>query len=197
VAASSSSQAPPTGKAVVAFLGDDWAAGVGASEKSKRFTSLVSKDLDVRERNFGVDGSGYAAASSSDKNYAARVAQVVAVKPQVVVVTGGRNDVVQDEADTAATDAGKLFAALHSRLPNAQLVAVAPMWGDSAPPDELATLAKAIKAAVNSNGGTYLDISDPVRGHPSYMAGDADPGDAGYAAIARALRTPLGRAVSG
>jgi lysophospholipase L1-like esterase len=40
-------------------------------------------------------------------------------------------------------------------------------------------------------GGTYLDIPDPIHGHPGFMADAADPNDRGYAAIAAALEPQL------
>ncbi len=179
------------GPAVVAFLGDDWTSGVAASSTSKRFTARLAEGLGVRERNFGADHSGYAAGSGGNAEYAARVDDVVAAKPDVVVVSGGRNDVLQDEAARAADNARTLFATLHRRLPHASLVAVAPMWGDSEPPGELATLATAVRKAVTAAGGRYVDLPDPIRGRSEDMATDADPNDKGYAAVAAALEPKL------
>jgi lysophospholipase L1-like esterase len=186
-----SSSGATTTKPVVAFLGDDWTAGLGATTKRKRFTSLVAGALNLRERNFGADRSGYAATSSSGKDYDGMVADLVAAKPQYVVVGGGRNDVVEDDLSTATANAATLFQTLHRKLPDATLVAVAPTWGDSDPPAALADLARAVKKAVTAVGGTYLDIRDAVRGHPDYMADDADPNNAGYAALARVLEPRL------
>jgi lysophospholipase L1-like esterase len=186
-AASSSSSRK---RVVVAFLGDDWTSGVGASRKSVRFTTVLSKALDLRERNFGADRTGYAASSSTDGAYATRVSDVVAARPDVVVVSGGRNDVVDDETD-AGDKARQLFDILHAELPDAELVAVAPWWGDSRPPAELAALAVAVESAVTVVGGTYLDVADPIRGHPGYMADAGDPNDQGYAALAAALEPRL------
>ena len=195
----STTPAPPSGSAspegagkttpTVAFLGDDYTTGTGASAKAERFTTLVCKRLGVTEQNFGADGAGYASPSAAGA-YLSRVAQVVAAKPDVVVVSGGRNDVL-DNADTVAAHATALFTTLHAELPNAVLVAVAPFWGDSAPQAALARIADSIRRAVEAAGGTYLDIADPLRGHPEWMADAADPNDAGYAAIATALESKL------
>lgn len=177
-------------RATVAFLGDDWTAGDGASQPSRRFTSLISRDLHLTERNFGVAGTGYAKSSEHGGRYASRLDAVVAAHPDVVIVSGGRNDMTNFPATTA--DAAKaLFRQLHAKLPHATLIAIAPMWGDSDLPPELADLGDAVRAAVSSVGGHYLDIADPIHGHPSYMSDDADPDDAGYAAIARALEPAL------
>ena len=158
---SSSASPDGTGKTTptVAFLGDDYTTGTGASANAARFTTLVCKRLGVTEQNFGADGAGYASPSAAGA-YTPRVAQVVAAKPDVVVVSGGRNDVL-DHADTVAAHATTLFTTLHAELPNAVLVAVAPFWGDSAPQAALAKIADSIRRAVEAAGGTYLDIADP------------------------------------
>jgi lysophospholipase L1-like esterase len=173
----------------VAFLGDDYTAGTRASTTSARFSTLVSTALDLTERNFGVAGSGYANPRGGG-DYQSRVGRVVAAKPDVVVVSGGRNDVI-DDPDTVASNASDLFAELHARLPHAVLVAVAPFWGDSPPRPLLATIAASIKSAVLAVGGRYMNLPDPLRGHPKWMADQADPNDAGYAAIAKAIKPVL------
>jgi lysophospholipase L1-like esterase len=184
--------AAPGGSArtVVAFLGDDWTAGIGASAEGKRFTTLVCRRLHVRERNFGADLTGYAKSSDAGGPYGSRIAGVVAAHPQVVVVSGGRND-RSDNVETFATQVHDLFARLHERLPDAVLLAVAPFWGDSDLPPELGPLAKAVEQAVRDAGGTYLDLPDPIHDHPEFMADAGDPNDRGYAAIAAALEPAL------
>jgi lysophospholipase L1-like esterase len=175
---------------VVAFLGDDWTAGVGASDTTKRFTTLVASDLHLVERNFGVAGTGYAKSSDARGPYSARVNAVVAANPAVVVVSGGRND-ASDDAATASEHVHALFATLHSKLPGAVLIAVAPFWGDSDLPPEMVTLGQQVEQGVTDAGGTYLDVPDPIHGHPAFMADAADPDDQGYAAIAAALEPQL------
>jgi lysophospholipase L1-like esterase len=182
-----SASAPTT---VVAFLGDDWTSGDGASNRAHRFTTLLATQLNVIERNFGAAGTGYAKATDTAGAYSSRVDAVVAAAPAVVVVSGGRNDSSDDPA-TAAAHARALFAQLHNKLPDAVLVAIAPFWGDSDLPPELTALGDAVKRGVTDVGGTYLDIPDPIHGHPSFMADAADPDDQGYAAIAAALEPQL------
>jgi lysophospholipase L1-like esterase len=176
-----------TAHVVVAFLGDDYTKGVGASAPGKRFTTLIAGSLKLTERNFGVDGSGYARRGYGGKIYANSVDRLVMSNPSAVVVSGGRNDVT-DDSSTFAAAAHALFAELHKKLPHASLIAIAPLWGDSDHPAELAGLAAVIESAVQDAGGTYVDLPDPLHNRPNDMADDADPNDAGYAAIAAALR---------
>jgi len=180
---------------VVAFLGDDWTAGTGASRSGARFTTRLSRRLDLRERNFGADGSGYAKSGPDAGPYRTRLDDVVAAHPDVVVVSGGRNDRADDPA-TAAARARALFAALHARLPASRIVALAPWWGDSSAPGVIVDLGRAVRNGVTAVGGTYLDLPDPLYGHPEFMADDADPNDRGYAAIADAVAGRLRAALA-
>lgn len=192
-AAPSSTRAAP--KRIVAFLGDDYTAGAGASAKQKRFTTLVAAHLGVIEKNFGIDGAGYAKAGKDGKTYADELTRIAADHPDVVVVSGGRNDVT-DNLVSMASDAKALFATLRAKLPHATLIAVEPFWGDSDQPPELKTIAGAVATAVKSADGTYLALPDPLHAHPSFMADGADPNNAGYAAIAAALEPKLAVFVS-
>lgn len=176
---------------VVAFLGDEYTAGTGASDRSHGFIALVSTRLGVTERDFGVKFGGYAKHSGDGTRYADRVGKIVAARPDIVLVTGGRNDTSDDPA-TLTKAVADVFATLHQRLPKATLVAVAPFWGDSDQPPALAAVAKAVKAGVLAAGGHYLDIADPLHGHPEWMADGADPNNRGYASIATAIAAKLG-----
>ena len=171
---------------LIAFLGDDWTAGTGATGTAQRFSTMVCAQLGAAEKNFGVDGTGYAKSSAAGGPFETRIAAIVAADPQMIVVSGGRNDYV-DAPATAAAHARELFATLHSKLPDAVLIAIKPFWGDSDLPPAMDALASAVQQGVTAAGGTYLDLPDPIHGHPSFMADPADPNDQGYAAIAAAL----------
>jgi lysophospholipase L1-like esterase len=173
-------------KPVVAFVGDDWTSGSGASSPAKRFTTLVSTALDLQQLNFGVAGSGYAKQGRSGGDYLSRIPDVVAAGPAMVVVSGGRNDVA-DSPGFAGAHARRLFRLLRSQLPQAAVIAVAPMWGDSQAPPALHRIAHAVHRAALGAGVNYLSVADPIQGHPGFMADAAHPDDRGYAAIASLL----------
>ena len=107
-----------------------------------------------------------------------------------MVVSGGRND-KDNLLATVASRARSLFDDLHTKLPDATIVAIAPMWGDSDKPEEVVAIGQAVKSAVTAAGGKYLDIADPIHGHPGFMSDAADPDDDGYAAIAASIEPKL------
>jgi lysophospholipase L1-like esterase len=188
----SGSTAPSGSPLITAFVGDDWTSGVGASDPSKRFTTLVSAALNLDEKNFGVAGSGYARPGTSEDggDYASRVADVVAAHPDLVVVSGGRNDVT-DNVSLLDQRARRLFEQLRRKLPNATVVAIRPMWGDSPPTKALLKVAQVVRLAAKQAGVPYLGVHDPILDHPGFMKDAADPNDRGYTAVAAAIEERL------
>ena len=97
-------------------------------------------------------------------DYDALVQQVIDAKPDMVVVSGGRNDKTDDH-NTFANAAKDLFSTLAEKLPDAKIVAVKPFYGDSALPDSMSFVVDDVKSAVEAAGGTYLDLRDPIYNH--------------------------------
>ena len=83
-----------TGPKLVAFLGDSYAFGHGASGPSKRWTDLVSLKQGWVEENLSQEDTNYSTAGAhSFTSYRARLGAVVATGAPIVVVSGGRGDV--------------------------------------------------------------------------------------------------------
>lgn len=202
-AASSADAADQTTEALVAaFMGDSYTAGAGAGDQAHRFTSLVAAHESWVEQNFGVGGTGYVTTvegSSAQKacsldrcpSYPEVIAQAAAANPSIVIVSGGRNDVPNVDGKYAAGVAD-FFQQLRAALPDAQIIATSPLWGADVPPSELASIARAVQDGVTAVGGTYLDIGQPLRGHPEWIIADGiHPNAAGHAAIAQAVDAAL------
>ena len=176
----------------VAFLGDSYAFGHGASEPSKRWANLVSLNKGWSEANLSRDNTNYSTAGEPGfTSYRARLNAVVATGAQIVVVSGGRNDVgvevAQFRGDVRAT-----FAGIRAGLPKARLIVVSPTWGNDPAPQRMTALISIVKEEAKRAGATYLDIGEPMFGHPSMMDVDGwHPNDAGHAAIAAAVEKAL------
>src|SRR6476469_1629987 len=177
-------------RAKVVFLGDDYTVGAGASSPRAGWTAQVATALHVDASTVAQTGAGYVQQGVGGNAYQALVSRVVALEPAVVVVSGGRNDVGYP-ARRVRNAAQQLFATLHTRLPEAQLVAIAPWWGDSTHPGKLTKVDTAVQDGIEAVHGAYLDVPDALVGHPDWMADQADPNDRGYSAIATSLIAPL------
>jgi lysophospholipase L1-like esterase len=186
---------PPSAPVVVAFLGDSYTAGSGASHHAHRWTSLLSAAEGWTEANFGQPGTGYTNnGSQGESPYPARVAAVAAAHPSIVVVSGGQNDETTDP-QTEAAAVTRTFTALRKALPKAQIIGVGP----SVPSPDQVPLARpidsAVRAAVGQVHGRYVSLlsPDPLAG-PGLLASDHEhPDDKGYAAIAAQVRRALAR----
>jgi lysophospholipase L1-like esterase len=180
------------GRPVVAFLGDSYAAGTGASAASKSWTDLVSADKGWVEKNLSDNATSYSTVGEpGGMSYRAQVGAVVATGAQIVVVSGGRNDwhvgATRFRADVRAT-----LVAIHAGLPTAQIIVVSPTWGNASAPHAMVALIAVVKAEAQRAGATYLDIGEPMFGHSAMMAPDGwHPDDAGHAAIAAAVEKAL------
>jgi lysophospholipase L1-like esterase len=188
---------PSAGQVVVAFYGDSYTRGTGASSPERRWSSIVSSDHGWYEFNPSVDGLGYVInrglAPGGDL-----VDQIIdhAPPPDIVIVTMGLNDnfVMPDAADDvkAAIDAD--LERLSKELPDARLVVVEPFWHQDERPDSLDRIIGWVEAAAERVGADHIDgASRWIEGHPEWMAPDGiHPNDDGYAEIARRMNEELG-----
>lgn len=182
---------PPTSAPMpkVAFLGDSYTYGNGAGSPAARWSTRTALTMGWDEINAGVSGTGYSngGTNAGGKPYTDRVADIVSQRPAIVIVSGGRNDLVQKDARALDAAVTKTFADLRAGLPTAKIVALSPVWDDDQPPTQLPALGETVRAAVTTVGGTYLDIGEPLVGHPEAMSKDGvHPNDAGYKLLADA-----------
>ena len=179
------------------FIGDSYSQGTGASDKSKRWTSLVSKAQDWHEVNLALGGTGYLNTSTSGcgkpfcPNYVAMVQEAVGTNPGRVVVSGGQNDF---SLNFSAVEPmiNKTYADLRAALPNATIIAVGPSTiGDVTP--RIAQFDAAVQRAASSIGAQYISLIDPDPIDKSMAAPDGvHVGDSGHAAIAATVLAKLG-----
>ncbi len=178
---------------VAVFLGDSYASGTGASRPSKRWVDLVSLDKGWVEKNLSQDSSSYSS-EAGGTSYRARMAAVAATGAQIVVVSGGRDDVNGDPAQLRA-DVRATFVGIQTALPKARIFVVSPTWGNDPAPQGLTNVISIVMAEAKRTGVTYLDIGQPMFGDSSMMAVDGwHPNDAGHAAIAKAVEKALTQA---
>jgi lysophospholipase L1-like esterase len=176
---------------VALFIGDSFTAGAGASAPKKRWTTLAARGLGWIEYNRGLGGTGYVATSGVKgcglefcANYAGAIAGASNIVPNLVVISGGRNDAARlAEADVEATirDAQQAF-------PAARIVVTNPIWSATAAPPYAGASVAAVHDAAEATGATYVDLGDPLGGHAEMIGPDGvHPGDSGHAAIANAF----------
>ena len=193
ITASATASAPATD--TVAFIGDSYSAGTGAA-KGSGFADLVAAKYKLKMSNFAQGGTGYIKRRASRgtgacgkdvcPNYNEMAPKVIKNAPAIVIVSGGRNDPTNVAAFTEA--ANQLFKTLRAGLPQARIIATSPVWGVADMPPAAAQMQDAVKAAVTSVGGIYVDLGEPLAGHPELTTGDKiHPNTAGHRVLAGAV----------
>ena len=184
----------PAGDTTVAFYGDSYTLGTGASHPAKRWSSIVSAERGWNEVNPSANGLGFVA--NRDLLLGPDlVEQVIAAKPDIVFVTMGLNDnfLMPDRADDIRAAISEDLGDLSSALPDARLIVVEPFWYTEERPESVERIIGWVKAAAGQVDADYIPgASHWIAGHPEWMAVDGlHPNDEGYRAMAERMDAEL------
>jgi len=170
----------------VAFYGDSYTLGTGASDPARRWSTVISTERGWNEVNPSVNGLGFV--NNRDRQSGPDlVDQIIAADPDIVLITMGLNDnfSMPARADDVRKAITADFDALRGSLPDARIVAVEPFWYTDARPDSLNQISGWVRAAAETIDADHISgASSWIAGHPEWMAADGlHPNDAGYAAM--------------
>jgi lysophospholipase L1-like esterase len=178
----------------VAFYGDSYTLGTGASGPDKRWSSLVCAQRGWSEFNPSVNGLGFV-------NNRPTVGDgdlpdlVIDDAPDIVFITMGLND--NFSYDYAAEQIrGQIiadFARISSALPDARIIVVEPFWYTDTRPESVDVIIGWVRDAASGIDADYIDgASHWIEGHPEWMAADGlHPNDEGYAQLATRMNAAL------
>ena len=143
---------PPPLRMVV--LGDSIASGTSyGGLQENGWPAIVAHKFGLALTNRSLPGTGYATAFLSNKPYTARVDEIVAAKPDIVIVEGSRND--QDPAATKLA-AAEVLGKLRKGLPQAGILVIGPVYSFTKNAGTT-RVNDAVKAAAAGLGLTYID----------------------------------------
>ena len=177
---------------LVAFYGDSYTLGTGASDLANRWSTIICLERGWREFNPSVNGLGFVNNRRLDVDLPE---QIIAQRPDIVFVTMGLNDNFSyaNRADEvhAAIDAD--LRRLKDALPEARFVVVEPFWYTDRRPESVEVIIGWVHDAANAIGADWIpDASHWIEGHPEWMANDGlHPNDDGYAEMARRMDAAL------
>ena len=182
------------------FLGDSYCTGAGVSSQTKRWTTIAAKSLHWEEFNLCLGGSGYffPTSDTGEKvrcaatcvDYAAQISDAVATKPNVVIISGGRDSLglVATNADEFKAQICTLFSSVRKSLPKAEIVAIAPFWDATAVPNDLILMNNWIYGCATQYGAKYIAKSFNWLANKSAISVDKfHPNDVGHQIIADKL----------
>lgn len=180
---------PPAPRAL--FLGDSYTSGwaLASADVARRWTTLVADAHGWEELNAGFPGAGYVASGPvSRAPYRAIIPTLAEALPDVVVMSGGLNDLYADDARIAKAARGTVRV-LATTFPGAVCVvlgAVSP--GQAGAAVRLAGLNAALLVACAEHGVAYLDLGEPLGVGVGLVGPDGiHPTVAGHASLAAAF----------
>jgi lysophospholipase L1-like esterase len=195
--------AAPTGAqagdgALVAFYGDSYTLGTGATAPGRRWSTIVCAERGWREFNPSVNGLGFINHRTQFGDGSGDLPSLVlAQRPDIVFVTMGLNDNfsydfaagrIHDQIDAD-------LARLAQGLPHARFLVVEPFWYTDTRPESLENISGWVEQAARSIHADYISgASHWIEGHPEWMAADGlHPNDDGYAEMARRMDAELAK----
>jgi lysophospholipase L1-like esterase len=181
-------------EARVAFYGDSYTLGIGASSITRRWSTIVCAERGWREFNPSVNGLGFV---RNRRNFGDGdlPSQIIASNPDIVFVTMGLNDNFgfATDADRIRVQISTDLEYLRLALPIARFIVVEPFWYTDDRPDSLSIITGWVKAAAEFVDADYVvGASHWLEHHPEWMAEDGlHPNDDGYAHMAAEMDAAL------
>jgi lysophospholipase L1-like esterase len=186
---------PGTGTGeTVAFYGDSYTLGTGASDFDNRWSTVVSADRNWREVNPSVNGLGFI---NNRNEFGGNdlPGKIIAADPDIVFVTMGLNDnfSFSSQAEQIEQQITLDLDRLKTALPDARFIVVEPFWYTDDRPDSVETIIGWVEDAAAEIDADYIaGASHWIEGHPEWMASDGlHPNDDGYAEMAKRMETEL------
>lgn len=190
--------ATPTPHLSVTFLGDSYTGGSSNdSGANARWPALVSLPSGAARQVLAIGGAGYVATSSQGGPFSVMQSQVNA-DADYVVIWASRNDTT--DVVSVRNAAEKLYSAIQTTAPNAQLIVISPVWLSSDVPQNIINNRIATKAAAKAAGATYVDAlkSNWMEDLPDLIGKDGvHPNDAGHAYLAKKIGAALTKIIAG
>jgi len=183
------------GAPVVAFYGDSYTLGTRTSSPEHRWSTIVSRARGWTEVNPSVNGLGFVnhRADVSDD----LVDQVIAARPDIVIVTMGLNDnfSMPERADDIRSAITADFTRIRAALPAARVIVVEPFWYADDRPGSVQQVIGWVSAGAAAIDAEYIPgASHWLDGHPEWKAGDGlHPNDEGYRVLADRMDEVLRR----
>jgi lysophospholipase L1-like esterase len=178
----------------IAFYGDSYTLGTGASTEAARWSSILCAERGWDEFNPSANGLGFINAryEFGDGDLPSLI---IADDPDIVMVTLGLNDnfAYAYAADQIQPQIVDDFARLKEGLPDARFIVVEPFWYTDERPESVDIIIGWVEDAAGAIDADYISgASRWIEGRPEWMADDGiHPNDQGYAEIAERMNEEL------
>lgn len=160
---------PPEGAPVAVFIGDSFTVGTASDIAGFGFPGILGELRGWEVVNLGIPGTGY---STPWDPYADRIQQAVALDPDIVVVSGSRNDMRRASVDEIEPHVTDFYEQLAEAIPDARVIVTSPIGDDAPYPPIMHELRDMIERQAAQAGVEYLDLGHPLEGRPELVASD-------------------------
>lgn len=178
----------------VAFYGDSYTRGTGATDQASRWSTVLSDQNGWSEFNPSVSGLGFMR-NRTLFGQGDLPDLIIEDNPDVVIVVMGLNDNFTFDAfaDELPGQILSDFERLSAELPDARLVVVEPFWYKEERPASVEAIISWVHDAAVEVDADYVPYASYwLTGHPEWMSSDnLHPNDAGHAAIAARMERAL------
>nr|WP_241249486.1 SGNH/GDSL hydrolase family protein [Agrococcus sp. KRD186] len=180
---------------IAVFIGDSYTVGQGTALEGVGFTALLAERRGWEPVNIAISGTGYAASHELDRcgpdgcpAYAGVLDEAAAAGPDIVVVSGGRNDMWLPDQEQVAVSIAEFYAQLRAAFPTEHIIVTSPLWGAGPTPDGLLTIRETVALEAARIGANYLDLGDLFEMRPDLITADkVHPTEAGLELIATTI----------
>lgn len=177
----------------VVAIGDSIMKGFGLSP-ADAWPELISATNGWSLDTLACDGAGFVQSGSSFEcgdTFVDVSRSAATLAPDLIIIEGSSNDFGQSNSELLSATISALTI-LRTQFPNTEILGLSTVWSETTPPAQLADINSQVQEAVEEVGGHYLDIGQPLSGHPELMqADDVHPTVAGQAVLAVAIQTAV------
>ncbi|MBC7517392.1 MAG: SGNH/GDSL hydrolase family protein [Microbacteriaceae bacterium] len=178
---------------LVVSVGDSIMKGNGLIPE-EAWPALISRTDGFSGMNLACNGEGFVAPGDPlDCNgpFGDLATRVALLHPTTLLISGSSNDFGIDNPTLLAATVSAL-ANSRRALPTTQIIALSTVWGDTPPPAQLADVDQQVRDATLRVRGVFVDIGQPLMGHPEWLqADDVHPTAEGQQHLAAAISAAL------
>lgn len=184
----------PADAPLVAFYGDSYTLGTGATSPSVRWSTRIAESRGWREFNPSVNGLGFINNRSlfGDGDLPS---MIIEQQPDLIMVTMGLNDNFSFPfaADAIEAQITIDLQRLRDGVPDARIIVVEPFWYTAERPESVGIIIDWVRDAAAEIGADYISgASTWIAGRDGEMAADGlHPNDEGYALMTRRMDAAL------
>ncbi len=184
----------PADAPLIAFYGDSYTLGTGATSPSVRWSTRIAESRGWREFNPSVNGLGFINNRTlfGDGDVPS---MIIEQQPDLIMVTMGLNDNFSFPfaADAIEAQITTDLQRLRNGVPDARIIVVEPFWYTAQQPESVGIIIDWVREGAAVIGADYVEgASTWIAGRDGEMADDGlHPNDEGYALMTRRMDAAL------